>query len=412
MKAENRGSDLPEGMFAAVPRKVKLLIYLAIPALIGFGYFFIAISAHLPELGISASYVGLILATFSVATIVASIPLGIVADRRGRKGIILFAFLGIPFVFAVYGLTTNVTVILIVSVLAGLTEAAFLTAWNALIADMTTVQTRNAAFALSFIVNSAATGIGFFVPFVFPFIEDSSGWSSKAVHSGAFLIFGVIAAISPVLYWKLFKGYKESPKETPREKQKFFVRGESTSLVLRFSAINSLIGLGAGFIIPLVPTWLFLEFNAPDSVTGPLVGLSGILMAVSAVASVKMAKRYGDVPTIVLTEGSSTVFMFALAFSPNALTAASLYLVRTALMNMASPVSDSYLMGIISEKERGFASAINGIVWRLPNSVSTVVGGVLLAKGMFALPFFLAAGMYSVAIALFYAYFKDIKQKK
>lgn len=394
-------------MFAQVPRRVKSLIYLTIPSIVGFGYFVVVISAYLPELGVKASYVGLILGVFSIAMIVASIPIGIIADRKGRKKIILFALSGIPVPFLIYGLTTNLTALVLTGLITGLVEAAFLTSWNALIADMTKLETRNAAFSLSFIVNNIAFGAGAALPFVFPYVRDATGWTVHSIHSGAFLAFALASITSPIMAWRLLKDYRE----TPHDAQKF-VWGESMSTVVKFSAINSLIGLGAGFIIPLIPTWLFLEFSVPDTYSGPLLAVANVLMAVSAVASAKLAKRYGEVNTIVLTQGTSTIFMLILAFSTNAYVAASLYLVRTALMNMASPVSDSYLMSIISEKERGLASAINGIVWRLPNSVSTIVGGVLLAEGKFSLPFLLAASFYAVAITLFYAVFKDVKAKQ
>src|SRR2546425_10659573 len=99
-----------------------------------------------------------------------------------------------------------------------------------------------------------------------------------------------------------------------------------------------------------------------------------------------------------MTTGLSTVFMLSLAFVPNAALAASLYIVRAALMNMASPLMDSYLMGIIAPEERGMASAINLIIWKLPNSVTTIAGGLSLGAGRDSLPLLLAAGFYATAI--------------
>ncbi|MBO0888842.1 hypothetical protein J2P12_07060, partial [Candidatus Bathyarchaeota archaeon] len=64
--------------------------------------------------------------------------------------------------------------------------------------------------------------------------------------------------------------------------------------------------------------------------------------------------------------------------------------------------------GIMSQEERGLASAINTVIWRLPNSISTAVGGFILAAGIFNLPFYLAAVLYAVAIGLFYSQFKNI----
>lgn len=394
------------GMFAKIPRRVRLLIYLTTPALLGIGYYIVVITAYLPEIGVKASNVGLILGAFSISMIVASIPFGILADTKGRKNMIIFALGAIPIPFLIYGLTINVTVLLLTGLLTGLIEAAFLTCWNALIADMTTLETRNAAFSLSFIVNNVAFGIGFALPAAFPFVHDLTGWTTRSIHTGTFLVFAALSVASPIMALRVLKDYRE----VKHERQKF-VRGESMGIIIKFSSINSLIGLGAGFIIPLIPTWLFLKFAIPDTYSGPLLGISSVLMAVSAIASAKLANRYGNVNAIVLTQGSSTIFMFALAFSTNAVAAAGLYLIRAALMNMSSPVSDSYIMSIISEKERGIASAINGITWRLPNSVSTIAGGILLTQGRYDLPFFIATAFYVVAIILFYAVFKDIKPK-
>ncbi len=101
--------------------------------------------------------------------------------------------------------------------------------------------------------------------------------------------------------------------------------------------------------------------------------------------------------------------MVSLAFVPAATLAGGLYVVRAALMMTSSPISDSYLMSIISPEDRGVATAISSIVWRLPNSVTTVVGGSLLAAGEFELPFLLAALFYIISIAAFYLVFRDVR---
>ena len=54
------------------------------------------------------------------------------------------------------------------------------------------------------------------------------------------------------------------------------------------------------------------------------------------------------------------------------------------------------------------ASSINTIFWRLPNSVSTIAGRFILAAGIFDLPFYLATGLYAIAIVLLYRQFRNI----
>ncbi|MCJ7517152.1 MAG: MFS transporter, partial [Methanomassiliicoccales archaeon] len=145
---------------------------------------------------------------------------------------------------------------------------------------------------------------------------------------------------------------------------------------------------------------------------GPLLAVAGITIGFATVASSALALRFGAVRAIVMTQGLSTVFMLSLAFVPTAALAGVLYLVRSTLMNMSSPLADSLLMGIVPKEQRGLASAINSLIWRLPNSVSTILGGMLLASGSYDVPFFIAAAFYIVSITLFYRIFKNVKPKE
>jgi len=78
-------------------------------------------------------------------------------------------------------------------------------------------------------------------------------------------------------------------------------------------------------------------------------------------------------------------------------------------MNMSSPLADSFLMGIVPSEQRSLASAVNSLVWRLPNSVTTIFGGRIMASGNYGLPIFLATGLYVIGITGFYGVFRDVK---
>jgi predicted MFS family arabinose efflux permease len=178
---------------------------------------------------------------------------------------------------------------------------------------------------------------------------------------------------------------------------------------MKFSIANMLIGLGAGLIIPLIPTWFYLRFNETDVFSGPLIAVSYIVMGLAAGFSPRISKRFGLVGGIVLTQLLSTVFLIAMPLSPSAMMAASLYVVRSTLMNMSSPLSDSLIMNLIAEDERATASSFNVVIWRLPNAASTVVGGSLLNAGNLSLPFYLCTGLYMASVMLFYGLFRRVE---
>ena len=391
-----------------VPAQVKWLILLTSFSSIGYGYLTTAIAAYLPEQGVDSGQVGLIIGLSGLAMIISAIPFGLMSDRLGRKRLLLAGLALLPFSMFICSFSADPRLYLAAAIISGVAEGAILSTWNAMIADQTNVDNREMAFSLSFIVNGAFVGLGFALPFAFPTIMDMGGWTSQQVHSWAFVFIGLVTLISPVTVHFLLKNYHDT---TPSAKLRrgSFLKERSKKTLVRFSVNNTLIGLGAGLIIPLIPTWFYLRYGIPDSYSGPLLALSSLSIAAAAIFSPRIAHRYGQVPAIVMTQGFSTIFMLAIPFMPGAIWAGAIYLVRSATMNMAGPIMDSYLMGIVDKEDRGLASAINSIVWRVPNSVTTVIGGAMLAAGYFALPFVLAALIYIAAVTAFWFNFRNVK---
>jgi len=85
-------------------------------------------------------------------------------------------------------------------------------------------------------------------------------------------------------------------------------------------------------------------------------------MGLAAIASPGIAKKTGLVVGIVATQLASTLFLLATPLSPTASIAAVVYVVRSMLMNMSSPLADSLLMNLVAQDERATASALNAVV--------------------------------------------------
>ena len=390
------------GFFSKIPRKLKWLIVALVFNNIAIGYLLVYLTGFFPELNISAGIVGLLLG-LEGAMVLLSIPLGIFSDRKGRKKLLLIGSALVPPPIIMIALTLNIALLVVAAIILGIAESAALSTWNAIIADQTNLENRDAAFSLSFILGNGGVAFGFLLPTFIPTIQSLTGLDSITIHRDLLVIVGLVSAITPIWLLQILKGYKETLNLTK------LIRGKNFPTLLKFSAINSLIGLGAGFIIPLIPTWLFLKFGTPDTFSGPLLSLSNLTIALAAIGSPRLSSRFGLLKAIVATQGFSTVFMLSLAFVPDVRLAGGLYIIRAALMNMAGPLGDSYLMGIMSQDERGLASAINTVVWRIPNSITTVIGGLILATGRFDIPFYLATIFYAISITLFYTQFKNIR---
>ena len=403
-----------KGIWASVPPKVRLLILSQALNGFTFGYFGIFLTAYLPETGLSAFPIGILLVLEGFVSMLASIPLAIRSDRKGRKGnLIIGSILFAPAVIA-FAFGTNLVLFGIAAAVLGIGEAMAISSWNALVADLTDLGNRDSAFSLSFLVGVGSSSVGAVLPLTFPAVEAFTRLTSAAVHGDTLLVLGVANFATPVVLWALLRNHHETMK--PQEGG-FNLKGMGK--VLRFSACNSVIGFGAGLIIPLLLTWMWYKFGVPDSLSGPYFALAGLTIAFAAVASPRLSKKIGLFPAILTTQLSSTAFMLSLAFIPNVFAAGGIYLIRAALMNMNQPLMDSFLMGITPSERRGIASTLNVIIWRIPNNGSTFIGGYILSSEFLSIPSFgisnldlpwiLATVFYVAGAALLFANFRNVK---
>jgi MFS family permease len=411
----SEASKPSRGIWAPVPSRVRRLILFQSLNGLTFGYFIIYVTAFLPERGISSVVVATVISLEGIAVVLAGIPFAILSDRRGRKWFLIAGNLLFAPTILVFALTMNVAALYGAAALGGLGEAMGLSSWNAMIADQTELENRDSAFSLSFIVSTAGFSLGSALPLVFPPLEGPLHIGVVAMHSSVLLVLGLSAFSAPAAFWVLLRDYEE--KHLNQQADKLSVGGMRQTL--KFSFFNSIIGFGAGLIIPLVATWFLYKFQVTDTYSGPYLALSGMTIAFSAIASPRLSRRLGLFPAIVATAGSSTLFMFSLAFIPNVYAAGAVYLVRSGLMNMNGPLMDSFLMGITPPKRRGLASMLNAVIWRLPNNTSTFIGGFFLSSSQFNvsalgishldLPWVLASVLYIVGIGLLYTNFRNVK---
>jgi MFS family permease len=401
------------GFLASIPPRVKLLIFTQILNSVGFGYSIIYISVYLPQVGISATVVGIILGVEVAVAVCVGIPLGLLSDRKGRKWFLILGNLLIAPALLIFAISMDFELLLTAAAIGGVAEAAALSSWNAMIADQTDLTNRDAAFSLSFVVGNLFGGLGMALPLFFPALQTFLSLTSAAIHTRTLLVFGALNFLAPLLIWILLRDYKEKTSRPSENSERGDIR-----LLLKFAGINGLIGLGAGLIVPLVGTWLLYKFSVTDTYSGPFLAACGMTIALAAIGSSRLSARFGRLKSILVTAGSSTFFMFSLAFIPNVFLAAGVYTVRAALVNMSSPLLDSFLMGIMTPGRRGLASSISAIIWRLPNGVSSIAGGYLLSlgrssgnQGFYDLPWAIASILYAVAIVLLYANFKGVEPK-
>ncbi len=108
---------------------------------------------------------------------------------------------------------------------------------------------------------------------------------------------------------------------------------------------------------------------------------------------------------MVVTQSSSLVFLLLMGFAPVLWLSAIGYLMRTALMNMASPLYTAFCMEHTPEHQQGFVNSVLNLSWNIGWAVGPFVSGVVQQNYGFAPLFVATAVLYFFAIVLQWKFF-------
>jgi MFS family permease len=388
--------------YRGISREAIYLVIQSILPSLAFGMFYTDLSYYLTTVqGLTDELMGIVITLMGISTFVSSIALGLAADKYGRKKLYILGNVIASGVIAVFALTANVPILLVAAVVEGIAEGAFAASSNALIAEKAGARNRTVIFSLFGFVGNIAFGVGSIILNIVVVFE-AAGFSAAQSHTILFLLLASLSLASTLIMLKV----KESRKLGGPKKFRELFPKKSMGVIVKFVLTSAIVAFGAGLIVPLMTRWLDKRYGVSDAISGPILGVANIIIGVATLAAPPLAKKIGLVRAVVVTQGLSTLFMFATPLFPDYLSASFVYTLRAFLMNMASPLQNSMIMGLVAEDERGVASGVSAAFWRLPNAFSTSIGASLIGAGLLSTPFFLAGIFYLISIALFWLFFK------
>jgi MFS family permease len=395
------------GDYRKIPSQALLLIYLSFVPSVVIGFIYTDLSFFLPTVkGLSNLWMGITIGVMASTLVVASLPLGILADRYGRRKMLIVGNVAASLSLIGFALSANLALILMVAVIEGIGEAAFAVSLSALLADLSGDNKRTVAFSLLAFLSWVAGALGSFaVSTVLPL--QSLGLSVAQAHIVLYLAIGLVGLSVTPLVLRI----QETPRNfdpSQRERRGFFPK-KSAAVLKKYLVCSVMIAVGAGLFVPLMANWFFHAYGVTDAVSGPVLGISSVLTAVAVFLSPKLAKKFGMVRAIVMTQSLSTIFMVMVPTAPSFGAAASIYTVRVFLMNLSNPLSQSMIMGLVAPEERGVASGVSASLWRLPNAASSTVGAYWIGLGLLSLPFYVATVLYVCSIGSFWVLFKNAR---
>ena len=388
--------------FRGFDRGIKLLFMTSFFTSVVSGLSSIIQPLYLNGLGYDPVVIGVLLGASAVMSVLVLFPAGVVADRYGRKRVLILSIVANAFAFIIYATLTDFASLLLASALIGVSWGTYIGPSNAILTDKTRLKERSYVFSLYSFLSAFAMIIG-------SLLAGATDLTASALHQTpleAFrTMFWIAVGITLISLPELF--FVREASSTKRGVGISTVR--SWRLIGLFSVVNGLLGLGAGAFIPLLPLYLSSKFETTTVEIGVLFAISNAAMGVANLLAPKLSERIGQVTAIALTQGLSVIPLMLIPSSGVFYSAALLYVMRTALMIMCTPILNAYTMSMVSRDERASASGVITMAWNGAFAAGTAASGILM--GIFLdLPIYVGSLFYALATILFYAYFRRTQQ--
>jgi DHA1 family multidrug resistance protein-like MFS transporter len=361
------------------------------------------------ELGISgvdqvAFWVGLVASAQSMTMAFIAPVWGTLADRYGRKIMVVRAMFGGAVVIGAMGFVQNVQQLVGLRAIQGLLTGT-VSAATALVASSTPPERRGYAIGLLQMAIYLGSSVG---PLLGGFVADTLGYRAAFfTTSGLLLVAGTLVSI-------LVREQFASPEAEERAEERADERAtqrkprlwDGVLLVLRTRALLSLFGvrmmmsIAFGVVGPILP--LFLQtIAAPGakiaSLSGTISGLASAAGAGSAIVMGRVSDRIGP-RRVLLTCGAVAGALFGLqAWVQTPVQ----FLVLRVLASVATGgivAAASSLLAALAPKNRfGAVYGVSTSIMAGANAIAPMLGAALTASWGLTSAFLGAAALYAVA---------------
>ena len=376
---------------------------------INFTVFNLLLNLYLKEFGFAEGDIGLVLSSRAIGMAVMAIPAAILLSRVRLKPVLLVT----SFLFAVFSMfiTTfhELTLLMAFSLLSGTAFCFYRVGAAPFYMRNSTPKERTHVFSLSFgmvLLSGMAGSIG--SGKLVTIIADYTGDIVLGYQYTIYL--GIVIGLISLVPFFMIKSAKPSREENKIlfSWQQLKSRG---AFYFKVSFSNFLVGLGAGLIIPFLNLYFHDRFDLSPDLIGLYYFVVQFSMLAGSLSGPVLAKRWGLVRTVVVTQLASIPFMLTLSYTYLLPLAFVAFVLRGGLMNLGVPIVTNLGMELAEKREQGLVNALLMVAWTSAWMVSAALGGSLIEKYGYTFTMNITVFLYVVSSFTFYIFFRKAEVK-
>lgn len=393
-----------------ITRDGKLLLFARPLQSFSASFVAIFIAVYLSFLGLPLWQIGLVLTGGLLASTLFNMVAGFLADRVGRRRMLVSFGLIPVFAGVAYATITNPYLLIPIAVVStlgsrgGFGPAKMLE--GVILAQACRDEKRTRLYAIRSTLNSVAISAGSLFAGAIVLLQNRFSLPVGTSYMWMFGIYALLNLLTVALYSMLSDA---AEVENPAE-EALPLSPETRRYVLRLSLLFSIDSLGSGFVTQsLVSYWFFDRFGLGMDAIGTIFAASSLLAAFSFMLAARVSERIGLINTMVYSHLPANLMTMAIPYMPNLAASSTVYVGRSLLSQMDVPTRQSYTMAIVKPEER---SRVAGII-NLPRSLTSALGpsiaGAIMQFMGPSIPFLIAGGLKAAYDLGLYFMFRNVK---
>lgn len=420
--AERRGW----GEYFSYDRNVYVLLLFTLGKGLQLSIGQVAINLYAYSLGYDKSFIGILTAMPAIGALLAAVPTGLLADRFGRRPLLLLSGFLNPLSLAGIAFSTDKTLLIVASVFNGFLSSAYWVTNLPFLTESTTDDQRVGVLALNNFLLLGVGALGAMIGGLVP--ELVSGVIGAPADSTVPLRFGVLAAavvtFLPALPLLTLTEPKRAsvtrdrrqrnteaiappavpepapavavgpagPAETTAVREPAGMgRRAVARLFLQLLLPDMLFTTGEGAVVGLLQLYFFLRFGVQVGALGVVLTIAGLFGGATSLTAPRFVRRYGRLRIATTMQYLTAPVMLCIGFLPFFPLAALAEFGRQVLRGLFEPTYAAFAMERVSSRHRATLSGFYSVTWSIGYSIGPSLAGVLQDRVSLAAPFIIGA---------------------
>ncbi len=414
-------------------RDARLFLVTTFVAGAALSLYWIDFNLYLASLGMSTATIGVVSTIASIAGAVVAFPASAASDRLGRRAIIA-AGIAIGLV-ALVGLilTSELPLIVVFAALWSVGQQSLQVVQAPFLTEHSEPEHRNELFAVQFAIqnftNVAAALLGAVgataIASLLGLDPGGSGTYRVILVFMAVLLTASLAVVALLTddRPRVVAGprlvtigepaaFPPDPRR-PRALLGIVIRDRGRFARLVFPGL--LISIGAGQIIPFLNIFIQRKFGLDLTSLNAVFAFTSLGTVAAILAQPTLARRFGQITSVVIVQAASIPFLVVLGFSPVIWLVILAMAVRNSLMNAGNPIFSAFAMEQVTPAERASLSAAMSVLWQ----AGWVVGGTWYAllqatlgfEAGYTVNFVTIITLYTTATILYWVWFRPADRR-